>query len=56
MILMIKYLGKNMDLRVIDIFNADATLNEHGLEFEGLDRFVARKKIVKALRCFGCLS
>ena len=50
-----KALGEKHNLDVIDIFNADATLNKHGLEFEGLDRFVARKKIVKALDKLGVL-
>ena len=50
-----KALGEKHNLDVIDIFNADATLNKHGLEFEGLDRFVARKKIVKALDTLGVL-
>jgi valyl-tRNA synthetase len=50
-----KALGEKHGLEVIDIFNADATLNAQGLEFEGLDRFVARKKIVKALDSLGVL-
>ena len=44
-----KALGEKHNLEVIDIFNDDATLNHQGLAFEGMDRFVARKKIVKAL-------
>ena len=32
---------------VIDILNDDATLNKHGLEFEGKDRFIARKEIIE---------
>ena len=39
-----KALGEKHQLEVIDIFNDDATLNHHGLEYEGLDRFVVRKK------------
>ena len=50
-----KVLGEKHGLEVIDIFNADATLNANGLEYEGLDRFVARKKIVKALEALGVL-
>ena len=48
-----KALGENHQLEVIDIFNEDASLNHYGLEFEGLDRFVARRKIVKALEDSG---
>ena len=48
-----KALGEKHQLEVIDIFNEDATLNHHGLEFEGMDRFEARKKIVKALELSG---
>jgi len=44
-----KILGEKHSLDIIDIFNPDATLNEQGLEFKGLNRFVARKKVVKAL-------
>ena len=39
-----KALGEKHQLEVIDIFNDDATLNHYGLELEGMDRFVARKK------------
>ena len=46
---MIKHLAKNTSLEVIDIFNADATLNSFGLHYEGKDRFVVRKEIVKEL-------
>ncbi len=44
-----KILGEKYNLDIIDIFNSDATLNKNGLKYEGLDRFVARKKIVKDL-------
>ena len=50
-----KALGEKHQLEVIDIFNDDATLNHHGLEFEGMDRFLARKKIAKALEASGQL-
>ena len=48
-----KALGEKHQLDVIDIFNDDATLNHYGIEFEGLDRFVARKKIARALETTG---
>ncbi len=44
-----KLLGDKHHLEVIDIFNPDATLNSFGLHYEGKDRFVARKEIVKEL-------
>ena len=50
-----KILGEKHDLDIIDVFNPDATLNEQGLKFEGLNRFVARKKVVKALDVLGVL-
>jgi valyl-tRNA synthetase len=42
-------------LEVIDIFNDDASLNQHGLHYEGLDRFEVRKRIAKELKEMGCL-
>ena len=50
-----KTLGERHNLEVIDIFNPDATLNHHGLHYEGEDRFIVRKKIVKELKVAGCL-
>ena len=45
-----KILGERHKLEVIDIFNDDATLNEHGLHYEGKDRFKVRKEITKELK------
>jgi valyl-tRNA synthetase len=42
--------GKRNNLDYIDIFNDDATLNENGAPFTGLDRFEARKKVKEAIR------
>jgi valyl-tRNA synthetase len=50
-----KALGEKYNLEVIDIFNADATLNSFGLHYEGKDRFVVRKEIVKELDSKGYL-
>ena len=50
-----KALGEKHNLEVIDIFNADATLNSFGLAYEGKDRFVVRKEIAKALDSSGAL-
>src|SRR6056300_1075491 len=48
-----KTLGEKHSLEVIDIFHPNGALNENGLKYEGLDRFVARKKIVKELEELG---
>ncbi|NRD20927.1 valine--tRNA ligase [Winogradskyella eckloniae] len=50
-----KVLGDKHNLEVIDIFNEDASLNSFGLQFEGQDRFVARKAVAKALEEAGIL-
>ena len=50
-----KVLGEKHDLEVIDIFNDDATLNSFGMNYEGMDRFEARKKIVEELKEKGIL-
>ena len=50
-----KVLGDKHNLEVIDIFNEDATLNSFGMHYEGKDRFVARKEIVKELEADGQL-
>jgi len=36
-------IGQKHGLDVIDVLNEDGTLNEHGLEWAGMDRFAARK-------------
>jgi len=50
-----KEIGERHNLEVIDIFNDDASLNSYGLHYEGKDRFVARKEIVKELEDLGVL-
>ena len=50
-----KVLGDKHQLEVIDIFNADATLNSFGMHYEGKDRFVVRKEIAKELETKGYL-
>ena len=50
-----KVIGERHGLAVIDILNDDATLNEHGLHYEGNDRFVVRKEISKELDSLGVL-
>jgi len=51
-----KELGDKHNLEVIDIFNDDATLNSFGMHYEGKDRFVVRKQIVKELESLGVLQ
>ena len=48
-------IGQKYDLPFIDIFNPDATLNQFGLHYEGMDRFEARKAIVAELEEKGYL-
>ncbi|MCJ7758929.1 MAG: class I tRNA ligase family protein, partial [Gillisia sp.] len=50
-----KEIGERHNLEVIDIFNDDATLNSYGLHYQGKDRFVARKEMVKELEELGFL-
>ena len=42
-------LGEKHQLKTIDIFNDDATLNEHGGRYAGMDRFAVREQIEKDL-------
>ena len=48
-------LGKKYDLETIDILNDNGTLNEHGLHYEGKDRFEVRKEIENELNDKGYL-
>jgi valyl-tRNA synthetase len=50
-----KVLGEKHKLEIVDIFNADATLNHQGLHYEGKDRFEVRKAVVKELEAAGVL-
>jgi len=50
-----KNLGDKHNLQVIDIFNEDASLNSFGLHYQGKDRFIARKEVVKELEELGVL-
>ena len=49
-------IGQKHNLEVIDILNADGTLNKYGLQWEGMDRFQARRNIVDYLDKNGDLS
>ena len=50
-----KVLGEKHQLDIIDIFNSNATLNHHGLHYQGKDRFAVRKAVVKELEAAGAL-
>ena len=49
-------LGLKYSLDTIDIFNDNGTLNEHGLQYAGMDRFACRKQIVKDLEEAGLIE
>ena len=49
-------LGRRHGLETITIFTEDARVNEHGGEFQGMDRFEARKKIVERLEAMGLIE
>ncbi|MGB3533772.1 MAG: valine--tRNA ligase [Microcoleaceae cyanobacterium] len=48
-------MGQRHQLPMINIMNKDGSLNENAGEFEGQDRFVARKNVVKQLESDGVL-
>ncbi len=48
-------MGKRHNLPMINIMNKDGSLNENAGEFQGQDRFVARKNVVKKLDELGNL-
>jgi len=50
-----KIIGEKHNLEFIDIFNSDASMNEYGLIYSGLDRFDVRKKICIDLKKNGSL-
>lgn len=43
-------------LPLVNIFNADATVNANGGNYEGLDRFEARERIVRDLAALGLIE
>ena len=47
--------GKRHNLPIINIMNDDATINKNGGKFEGMDRYEARKAIVKEMDELGLL-
>jgi valyl-tRNA synthetase len=49
-------LGRRHGLKVINIFKADATTNEHAGPYRDLDRFEARRRVVEDLKAQGLLE
>ncbi|MDH8702049.1 valyl-tRNA synthetase [Dysgonomonadaceae bacterium PH5-43] len=49
-------LGEKHNLPSLDIFNDDGTLNEHGLQYAGKDRFEVRELIEKDLEAAGLME
>ncbi|MDR0231779.1 MAG: valine--tRNA ligase [Dysgonamonadaceae bacterium] len=49
-------LGEKYNLEILDIFNDNGTLNQHGLQYAGMDRFAVRKQIEKDLEAAGLLE
>lgn len=47
--------GKRHNLQEVNILNDDATINEMGGKYEGMDRYEARKEIVKELEALHLL-
>ena len=47
--------GKRHNLPIINVMNDDATINENGGKFAGMDRYTARKAIVEELDSLGLL-
>lgn len=47
--------GKRHNLPVTNVMNDDATINENGGKYQGMDRFEAREAIVKELDSLGLL-
>ncbi len=49
-------IGERHNLEMVDVFNDDATLNENGMHYNGLDRFVVREQIASELQEKGMLE
>lgn len=47
--------GKRHGLDIVNILNDDATINENGGHYQGMDRYEARKRIVEELDSLGLL-
>ncbi len=49
-------MGKRHNLPMINILNKDGSINANGGEFEGSDRFVARKNIISKMKSLGLVE
>ena len=49
-------MGKRHNLQQITVMNKDGSMNKNAAEFQGLDRFEARKQIVESLKQKGLLD
>jgi len=49
-------IGRRHDLRSINVLNDDATINENGASYAGLDRYAARAAVVRDLEARGDLA
>jgi valyl-tRNA synthetase len=49
-------IGLRHNLQQLNVMNPDASINENGGAYRGLDRFVARKKIVADLEALGLIE
>ncbi|MEG2606764.1 MAG: valine--tRNA ligase [Mucinivorans sp.] len=49
-------IGEKFGLEVIDIFNDNGTLNAFGMQYEGMDRFAVRDKIVEDITKEGLME
>ena len=48
--------GKRHGLEVLNIFDEEATINQNGGEFAGLDRYEARRRVVAQLEALGLIE
>ena len=52
----LRHVGKEDEIDIINLLNPDGTFNENAGEYEGLDRYEVRKKVVAALEESGVLE
>ncbi|MDG2387885.1 MAG: valine--tRNA ligase [Planctomycetaceae bacterium] len=52
----LRHVGKEDEIDIINLLNPDGTFNENAGEYEGLDRYAVRNKIVEDLEKRGCLE
>jgi len=52
----LRHLGKEDEIDIINLLNPDGTFNENAGEYEGLDRYAVRDKVVDALEQKGILE